>query len=467
VGLIDETSYGEIVTSVREFLDGHPQAVRQRLEREMERSAESMAFERAAELRDLVRAIDRLAERQEVVRLEGSDEDYVHLARQGRTAAVALLQVRSGTLVGRETYFLTADPETPDAEVLGSFLGQYYPMAASWPYEVVVPTDAFESAETIRALFHSGPRGVVKGPGTTRRKTHLVTAQRGARARLLALAQENAAWAVREEVLKEETDMGRTPLEELRAALGLERTPWRIEGYDISNFQGTDSVSSMVVFEGGRAQKSEYRHFRIRTVVGANDFASHAETIRRRFERARTEQSAVALGELSPEKARFARMPDLLLIDGGKGQLSAVRAVLHEMGLQDIPTFGLAKREELLFEEGRPDPIRLPRSSPALRLLQAVRDESHRFAITYHRTLRTKRTLTSELLAVPGIGPSRAKRLLRTFGSLERVAQASGDDLKAAGLPAPVIERLRLALADRATSGHDRVEDGRRGAHGT
>lgn len=463
-GLIDALAYGQIVESVRDFLDGHPEAVRQRLDQEMRQASESLAFERAAELRDLLRAMERLTERQEVVRLDGNDEDYVNVARQGRTAAVAVLQVRAGTLVGRETYFLTADPETSDAEVLGSFLGQYYPIATSWPRELVVPTDAFESADAVRALLRTPPESGSEPYRGHRRATRLITAQRGARVRLLSLAAENAAWAVRDEVLKEEARG--TPLDELRIALNLPETPWRIEGYDISNFQGTDSVSSMVVFEGGRPQKSEYRHFRIRTVVGANDFASHAETIRRRFERAREEQAGIGRGELSPAKARFARMPDLLLIDGGKGQLSAVRAVLHEMGLEGIPTFGLAKREELLFEEGRPDPIRLPRSSPALRLLQAVRDESHRFAITYHRTLRSKRTLTSELLEVPGIGADRAKKLLKAFGSLDAIAQASEEALREAGLPRPVAQRLAATLATGVGKAHHQQEEERKGANG-
>ena len=441
VGLIEQGAYAQLVDGVRQFLEGRSDDVRRRLAAQMTEAAGAMEFERAAELRDLLRAVERLSERQQVVRLGGADEDYLGLARRARTAAVSVLQVRAGKLVGRETYFLTADPDAPDADVLAAFLVQYYPMASSWPREICLGTDAFEDGQDLAALFAQG----LPGGG---RKARLHVPRRGEKVRLMALAADNARWALEEERLRE-TRAG-APLDELQAALGLPTRPVRIEGYDISNFQGTDSVSSMVVFVDGRAAKAEYRHFRIKGVVGADDFASHAETIGRRFRRYFEERDQVAAGSLRPEAAKFLRLPDLVLIDGGKGQLSAVRRVMHEMGVAGVPTFGLAKEEELLFREGHPEPIRLPRDSAGLRLLQAVRDESHRFAITHHRQLRAGRTLTSRLLAVPGMGRVRTRRLLSALGSLEAVSQASVEDLTAAGVPRPVAERVYASLREPA-----------------
>ncbi len=441
VGLISAQAYGELVEGVRQFLEGRSDEVRRRLGAQMAEAADNLEFERAAELRDLLRAVERLSERQEVVRLSGADEDYLGLARRGRTAAVSVLQVRAGKLVGRETYFLTADGDADDAAVLGAFLVQYYPMASSWPKEVCLGTVAFEEGQDLAHLFAQG----MPGDG---RRTRLHVPRRGEKVRLLALAGDNARWALEEERLRE--SRAGAPLDELQAALGLSERPRRIEGYDISNFQGTDSVSSMVVFVDGRPAKSEYRHFRIKTVVGADDFASHAETMGRRLARYREERKAVDEGRLKPEDAKFLRLPDLILIDGGKGQLSAVRKVMHEMGMAHIPTFGLAKEEELLFREGQSEPIRLARDSAGLRLLQAVRDESHRFAITHHRQLRAGRTLTSRLLAVPGMGRVRTRRLLSALGSLDAVAQADVPALVAAGLPAPVAERVHAALQTEA-----------------
>ncbi|MCL6595288.1 MAG: excinuclease ABC subunit UvrC [Firmicutes bacterium] len=431
VGRIDREAYAERVEGVRQFLEGRVDEVRRRLAEQMHAAAEAMAFERAAELRDLLRAVERLSERQEVVRLKAADEDYLGVAREGRTAAVSVLQVRGGKLVGRETYFLHADPDADTAAVLQAFLGQYYPIASSWPREVCVPTDAFEEGEAVAGLLAA-------------RGARLRVPRRGDRARLMAMAADNARWAVREEHLREERRGA--PLEELRDFLGLDAPPSRIEGYDISNLQGTDSVASMVVFLDGRPAKREYRQFRIRTVEGADDFASHAETMERRLRHHEAERQAVAAGALEPERARFLALPDLVLIDGGRGQLSAVRAVMRRLGYGHIPAFALAKEEELLYREGEAEPIRLPRDSPALHLLQAVRDESHRFALRHHRRLRSHRTLTSRLAEVPGVGEARTRRLLRHFGSADAVAQASEEALRAAGLPGAVAARLYAAL---------------------
>jgi len=440
VGLIEAPAYGELIEGVRQFLEGRSDIVRRRLQVQMEAAAQALEFERAAELRDLLRSVEQMSERQEVVRLKGADEDYLGVARRGRTAAVSVLQVRSGKLTGRETYFLTADPDQPDAEVLGAFVGQYYPIAAAWPAEVCLPTDAFEGRDAVAQMLEAGRAG----PTGRARKTRLRVPQRGDKAHLMSLATDNARWAVEEERLRE--DRQGAPLRELCSNLELPVEPRRIEGYDISNTQGTDSVSSMVVFVDGRPSKPHYRHFRIRTVEGANDFASHAETIGRRFARAEEERAAIREGRLRLDDAKFLPLPDLVLIDGGKGQLSAVREVMHRMGVAQIPTFGLAKEEELLFKEGRSEPIRLARDSAGLRLLQAVRDESHRFAITHHRQVRARRTITSRLSEVPGMGQVRVRQLLRAFGSLAGVQAADAQALREAGLPRPVAERLYASL---------------------
>ncbi len=441
VGLIGQEAYRELVEGVRQFLEGKSDEVRRRLAAQMAAAAAALEFERAAELRDLLRALESLSERQEVVRSAGGDEDYLGLARRARTAAVSVLQVRAGKLVGRETYFLTADADAADAAVLAAFLAQYYPMASSWPKEICLGQDAYEDGQDLAPLFAQG----LPGDG---RRARLHVPRRGQKVRLLAMAGDNALWALEEERLREAR--AGAPLDELRDALGLAERPSRIEGYDISNFQGTDSVASMVVFVDGRPAKGEYRHFRIRTVVGADDFASHAETMTRRLHRYMEEREAVEAGRLRPDQAKFLRLPDLILIDGGKGQLSAVRRVMHTLGMGHIPTFGLAKEEELLFREGQSEPIRLPRDSAGLRLLQAVRDESHRFAITHHRQLRAGRTLTSRLLAVPGMGRVRTRRVLGALGSLDAVAHASVGELRAAGLPLPVAERVVASLRAEA-----------------
>lgn len=437
-GLVTKDEYAEHVAGVRQFLRGHSDEVRHMLLQEMDEASQQMAFERAAELRDLLRGLERMTERQEAVRLAQVDEDYVGLARRGGTAVICLIQVRAGKITGKETFYLAATADRSDGEVIGAFLTQYYPIATSWPKTVCVPTLEFADSPAAEAFLAQG------SAASSGRPAHLQVPRRGSRAHLLRRAMDNAELAAQAEAQRQDEEG--EPMRELQKALGLAHLPRRIEGYDISNFQGADSVSSMVVFEDGRPAKAEYRRFVIRTVVGADDFASHAETCRRRFGRGLEEARAVTEGKLEPDKAKFARMPDLVLIDGGKGQLSAVRAAMREIGVDAIPTLGLAKQEELVFMEGNPEPIRLPRGGAALRLLQAVRDESHRFAITHHRRRREHTGLHSALDGVPGLGPVRRRRLLRAFGSVRAVVEVTPEDLTRAGLPRNVAEAVYAKL---------------------
>jgi excinuclease ABC subunit C len=357
--------------------------------------------------------------------------DLVGLARQDNQAAIQLFAIRNGSMLGRDVFLLEAAHEAPDVEVLTSFLEQYYARATSIPPQILVPFVLPEAADL--EAFLTGRRG---GP------VRLLVPQRGEKRELMALAAQNASETLAREQARWLADQGKTlvALEELAEALGLPGPPMRIECYDISNVQGSDSVGSMVVFEEGKPRSGEYRRFRIRTVVGANDFASHQEVLRRRFRRARSGE------EGSAEELRWA-MPDLVIIDGGKGQVAAAKEVLDELGLHDLPVAGLAKEREELFLPGASDPIVLPPTSSALYMVQRLRDEAHRFAITYHRDLRSKRQVHSAFDDLPGVGPKRRRALLRVFGSAKRVREAPVEQIAAVpGIGASLAARIKETL---------------------
>jgi excinuclease ABC subunit C len=334
-------------------------------------------------------------------------------------------------MLGRDVFFLESPREVADDEVLGAFLEQYYARATSVPREVLVPRSVTDTAEL--EAFLASRRGSL---------VHLRTPQRGQKRELMDLATRNAQEALAREAARWLADEGRTlgALTELAAALELPGPPMRIECYDISNFQGAQSVGSMVVFEEGRPRTGEYRRFQIRTVQGPNDFASHQEVLRRRFRRPKT-------GEEGVEEERRWAMPDLVIIDGGKGQVSAAKEVLDELGLHDLPLVGLAKEREELFFPDRPDPVVLPQTSQALYLVQRLRDEAHRFAITYHRNLRNRRTVKSAFDDLPGVGPKRKRELLKVFGSAKRVREAPVEQIAAVpGIGRALAERIKAHL---------------------
>ncbi len=428
---IDKRAYRADIAQVELFLEGNADAVVDGLQHEMSFAAERQEYERAAVLRDKIRAIERTMESQKMAAFARTELDLAAMARHDDQAAVQLFVVRNGKMVGRDVFFLEAPRDVPDDEVLASFLEQFYARATSVPREVLVPRALADTADL--EAFLAGKRGA---------GVRIRTPQRGEKRELLELATRNAGEALAREAARWLADEGRTlgALEELAAALGLAGPPMRIECYDISNFQGAESVGSMVVFEEGRPRSGEYRRFKIRTVQGANDFASHQEVLRRRLRYA-------ASGKEGDEEARRWAMPDLVIIDGGRGQVSAVQEVLDELGLSDLPMCGLAKEREELVLPGREAPVVLPVTSPALYLVQRLRDEAHRFAITYHRSLRNKKTVRSALDDLPGVGPKRKRELLKVFGSAKRVREAPVEQIAAVpGIGPALAERIKAHL---------------------
>jgi excinuclease ABC subunit C len=428
---VSKADYRAQIDQIELFLEGRQETVVKALSAEMKAASDRTDYEQAAVLRDKVRAIERTMESQKMAAFRRTELDLVGLARQDNQAAIQLFAIRDGSAVGRDVFLLDAAHEAPDEEVLSSFLEQYYARATSIPRRILVPFPLTDSSDL--EAFLAGRRG---GP------VHLLVPQRGERRELMALATRNAAETLAREQARWLADQGKTlaALEELAAALELPVPPYRIECYDISNVHGSDSVGSMVVFEEGRPRTGEYRRFKIRTVVGANDFASHQEVLRRRFRRARNGEEGNA------EELRWA-MPDLVIIDGGKGQVAAAKEVLDEMGLHDLPLAGLAKEREELFLPGRSEPVVLPPTSSALYLVQRLRDEAHRFAITYHRDLRSKRQTHSAFDDLPGVGPKRRRALLRVFGSAKRVREAPVEQIAAVpGIGPSLAARIKETL---------------------
>jgi excinuclease ABC subunit C len=428
---ISKDDYRADIEQVELFLEGRQETLVKALRREMTAASDRQDYERAASHRDKIRAIERTMESQKMAAFARTELDLVGMARQDNQAAMTLFIIRDGKMIGRDVYLLDAVREAGDAEVLASFLEQYYARATSIPREIYVPDGVTDAADLETFLVEK--RG---GP------VHLRTPQRGEKRDLMALAGRNAAETLAREQARWLADQGKTlaALEELAAALDLPGTPFRIECYDISNFQGSESVGSMVVFEDGKPRSGEYRRFRIRTVAGPNDFASHQEVLRRRFR-------ATKVGDEGSEEERRWAMPDLVIVDGGKGQVSAAKEVLDELGLHDMPLAGLAKEREELFLPGRSQPIALPPTSSALYLVQRLRDEAHRFAITYHRTLRDRRTVRSAFDDLPGVGPKRKRELLKVFGSIKRVREAPVEQIAAVpGISRTLAERIKATL---------------------
>jgi excinuclease ABC subunit C len=428
---ISKDDYRADIEQIELFLEGRQETLVRALRKEMAVAAEATEYERAATLRDKIRAIERTMESQKMAAFARTELDLVGIARQDAQAAIQLFVIRNGKLIGRDVYLVDATREAPDDEVLGSFLEQYYARASSVPREVYVPFLPPGAADL--EAFLSDRRGT---------GVRLHVPQRGERRELLALATRNAGETLAREQARWLADQGKTlaALEQLADALELPGPPMRIECYDISTFQGAESVGSMVVFEEGKPRTGEYRRFRIRAVQGPNDFASHQEVLRRRFRLTKT-------GDEGADEERRWAMPDLVIVDGGKGQVSAAKEVLDELGLHELPLAGLAKEREELFLPGRPEPILLPPTSSALYLVQRLRDEAHRFAITYHRDLRSKRTVRSAFDDLPGVGPKRRRELLKVFGSVKRVRDAPVEQIAAVpGISRALAERIKATL---------------------
>jgi excinuclease ABC subunit C len=421
VGYATREEYDAVIQQVILFLEGKHEEVVDNLRKKMDEAADNLNFEEAARIRDRIRAVERILERQRIIHTEGQeDQDVIALASEEDETSAQVFFFRGGKLIGREFFILQGTRDSTPGEVMSSFLQQFYESSPHIPAEVIVEVEPDDRA-IIQNWLKEKRGGVVT----------LIVPKRGEKLRLVEMVKQNAQEVLEQQRIKWLTDSQKTQmaLEELQDVLNLAAPPMRIECYDISNTQGTNSVGAMVVFEAGRPRPNEYRRFKIKTVEGPNDFASIQEMLRRRFRRQaqQNEERGEEIEQEGPLEHDWA-MPDLIIIDGGKGQLSAAMEVLQELHI-DVPTTGLAKENEELFIPGSPDPIILPRTSQGLYMVQRIRDEAHRFGITYHRKLRSDRTFKSVLDEIPGIGPKRKQALMKHFGSVRAISAASVDDL--------------------------------------
>jgi excinuclease ABC subunit C len=431
VGYVSKEDYRTIIDQVIEFLSGNTRPIQRDLERKMREAASDERFEEAARYRNRLRSVQHLAERQAADRRSVGTVDVIGLAVDGDRAVVQVFPLRDGRMVDRYSFHLENVAEQDPTTILESFCLEYYGGSPSVPPEIVVPRDAGDTSALEQ--FLSERRGA-------RVRVHVP--ERGEKRRLQELASENARHTlVSAAVESEQKRMRRIEaLEELRECLNLEALPIRIECFDISTAMGVDNVGSMVVFQDAVAKKAHYRKFAVRGQDGMDDFAAMAEVITRRFARLSDE-----LGEEFDES--FAATPNLVVVDGGKGQLSAALAAMQRFDLPRVAVVALAKREEAVFVPGRPDPIRLSRHSPALQLLQRIRDEAHRFAVGFHRQRRDTRSFGSIFDDLEGVGPARRRALLQHFGSAERFLAATQEELEGVpGVPAKTARSIYAQL---------------------
>ena len=438
IGAASKEEYRAMIDDLCKFLQGRTEPVVKRLKAEMAQASEALQFEKAAAIRDQLVAIERVVEKQKVITTEQVDSDVIAFARdQGDTCAQVFF-IRAGKLIGRESFLLEGTEDAESTEIVSQFITQFYEDAAFVPSEVMLPNDIAE-AEIISQWLRDKR-------GDAQRVT-LAVPRRGAKHDLIEMATANAAEALARFHAEREADVSKhvEGMAELQAALQLPRPPARIECFDISHIQGAATVASMVVFAQGAPEKKHYRSFNIRTVEGVDDFASMREALRRRFQRWKDVQEMKADAPGRKPDESFALLPDLLLIDGGKGQLGEAVKVLAEAGLTErVPVASLAKRQEEIFLPGQPNSIMLPRNSQGLFLVQRVRDEAHRFAITHHRERRQKAGLASQLDSIPGVGPARRKALLKRFGDVDGIRAASLDELQSVkGVTAEVAKAIK------------------------
>ena len=421
VGKVSQEDYGAMIRAVLLFLEGRTDDVERALEQRMQHAAGAYHFEIAARLRDQLAAVRAAAQRQNIVTGAG-DQDAIGMARSSVGVCVQIFFIRNGKMIGREHFLLRGSEEESDVDVLRAFLEQYYNQATFVPREVLLPQVLADADREVIQNWLSEK----KGGG----RVVLLTPQRGTKRDLIVMATGNAEKFLADEQTRQSLSDQQTvgAVEELGRYLGLKKAPYRMECFDISHNQGQETVASMVVFEGGLPKKSDYRRFKIKSAEGKpDDFLSMREVTTRRY---------VGL----PEE----ELPDLIVIDGGKGQLSSALEIIRmEAGHKDVPVVGLAKQFELIFTEGCPDPVELPRRSASLYLIQRIRDEAHRFAITFHRKLRSKRNLVSVLDHIVGVGPKRRQSLWTHFGTLDKIKAASIEELAAApGMNRPAAEAV-------------------------
>jgi excinuclease ABC subunit C len=421
--LVSSEKYRDTINGAVRFLLGKNAEVIAELKQRMQKAATDLRYEEAAKYRDQINALESMRARQKVVLDEEVDRDVIGLARNDDEACCSVLEIREGRLLGKKHHFLSGVIDSTDADIISAFVPQFYLQTDFLPSQIHLPAPLPNSDEISPWLSSK-----------TNFKVEFKTPQRGDKAKMLDMAENNAKHLLRERQLKRELQKGRIPqsVMALQRDLRLANPPHRIEGIDISNFHGADSVGSLVCFVDGKSRRSEYRHFKIKDIDGPDDFASIHQVVLRRF---------------SGLRERNEPFPDLLLIDGGKGQLSSAVLALAELGIEEQPVIGLAKRLEEIFLPGHSEALLLARTSASLRLLQTLRDEAHRFALSFHRKLRSQRTLKSGLDDIPGIGPQRRNALLQTFHSIQRLKEASLEEIAAVkGFSLKLAEELKIYL---------------------
>ncbi|MBI4188894.1 MAG: excinuclease ABC subunit UvrC [Chloroflexi bacterium] len=426
IGAVDQAGYAEVIKQVVLFLEGKQELVVHELEDRMGKAAESLDFEKAAALRDQLQAISRVIEGQKIAATVKGEQDVIAFAQDKDQACVQVFFVRGGKLIGRESFVLQGTQHEEPQQIMNNFVKQFY---SSSPYVPLL----------LLLQYPVEDMSVLKDWLQSRRgsKVDIQVPSRGSKKQLVKIVAENARQGLEQLKIKLATPRAlEAALAEIQKELRLPRLPVRMEAYDISNIQGTAAVGSMVVFENGKPKPSHYRRFRIKTVPGANDYAMLQEVLGRRFRRVKTDNVS--------GPTTWSLLPDLVLIDGGKGQLNAALDVMREMGAEMLPAIGLAKENEEIFLPQQKEPVVLPRSSPGLQLLQRLRDEAHRFALGYHQRLHKKGTFASALDTIPGIGPRRKRALLRQFGSVQAIREASVAEIASAkGMTGSLAEKIK------------------------
>ncbi|WKZ52824.1 MAG: excinuclease ABC subunit UvrC [Anaerolineales bacterium] len=442
IGAVNQAQYRQMISDLMDFLSGHSEPVLARVQAEMDKAAGELRFEKAAALRDQIKAMQNIMERQKVIfASDYKDSDVIALARADGEACVQIFFIRAGKLIGREYFILEGTEDAADAEVMEQFVKQFYTEAASVPQQVLLPHE-IEEAKIIGEWMRSRRGG---------EKVEIRVPKEGQTRELVQMAAENASETLSALRTQWQADSHKQEqaLAELQSALNLPAPPNRIECYDVSHTQGVATVGAMIVFEQGVPAKGQYRKFNIdSTSIGApDDFASMEEMLTRRFRRWQSAEEA-ASGPGSKVDASFSRLPDLVIVDGGKGQLGRVVKVLENFELAEkVPVVGLAKQEEEIFFPHRSNSLKLPRHSQGLYLVQRIRDEAHRFGITAHRARRSKQGMASALDSVPGVGPARRKALLKHFGSVDKIRSATMEELASVqGINADVAESIKASL---------------------